>query len=144
MESFKETQTDAVEDLELLVGAEYTFVSQELNYCTPSDKKTINSLTQAVKDFDEAFLALKIIQKAAHYKILEQGISHRRDYRYNGMPKDCFHVACAGHITRIANALKTPGINLAEKALLEQRLSNIKTAQAVYLQKQKTVLGITD
>jgi hypothetical protein len=56
------------------------------------------------------------------------------------MPKDALHVACSGHITRINNSLRTPGINLAEKALLEQRLSNIKTAQTVYLQKQEHVL----
>jgi hypothetical protein len=40
------------------------------------------------------------------------------------------------------NHLKTPGINLSEKTLLEQRISNMKTAQAVYFQKQKKALGL--
>jgi hypothetical protein len=141
LEAFKEAQRKTPEDLELLIVAEYTFIGQELHFCAPSDKKTINSLTQALEDFDGAFLVLNVIQKPAYYKAVEQSYSHHVQNRYNKMPKDVFHVACFGHITRINNILRSPGINLAEKTLLEQRLSNIKTAQSVYLQKQKNVLG---
>jgi hypothetical protein len=141
LEAFQEVQIKAPEDLELPIVAEYTFIGQELQFCTPSDKKTINSLTQAVEDFDGAFRALKIIQKPAHYKLVEQSYSLHIQNRYNKMPKDVFHVACFGHIVRINNILRSPGINLSEKVLLEQRLSNIKTVQSIYLQKQKIVLG---
>jgi hypothetical protein len=141
--AFKEAQIAAPEDLELLAGAEYTFIGQELNFCDSSDIETINSLNHAIEDFDSAFLVLKIIQKPAQYKLIEQAFAVHPKFRYNKMPKDAFHVSCMGHITRIKNSLRTPGINLAEKALLEQRLANIKTAQSVYLQRQKKVLDIT-
>jgi hypothetical protein len=73
--------------------------------------------------------------------VVEQSYSHHIQNRYNKMPKDVFHVSCFGHITRINNILRSPGINLAEKTLLEQRLANIKTAQAAYLEKQKAIFG---
>jgi hypothetical protein len=60
MEAFKEAETAAVDDLEILFVAEYTFINQELHYCASSDKKTISSLSQAVEDFDDGFLVLKI------------------------------------------------------------------------------------
>jgi hypothetical protein len=140
--AFKEAQAEALKDLELLIGAEYTFIGQELNFCDSADMETINSLTQAIEYFDGALLVLKIIKKPTQYKLVERAFSVHHNFRYNKMPKDAFHVACMGHITRIKNSLRTPGINLAEKELLEQRLANIKTAQSVYLQKQKKVLGI--
>jgi hypothetical protein len=37
---------------------------------------------------------------------------------------------------RIKNILKSPGINLTEKALLKERYANMAAAQAVYLEKQ--------
>jgi hypothetical protein len=90
--AFKEVQTEASENLELLTGAEYTFIGQEYNFCAPSDTETINSLTQGIEDFDCAFLVLKIIQKPAHYKIVEQACALRPKCRYRKMPKDAFHV----------------------------------------------------
>jgi hypothetical protein len=63
------------------------------------------------------------LQNAETYILLEKVFSHRPEFRYKGMPKDAFHVACAGHILRIKNILKSPGINLVEKGLLEQRRS---------------------
>jgi hypothetical protein len=140
LEAFQAVQIKTHEDLELTIVAEYTFIGQELQFCDPSDRKTINSLTQAIEDFDGAFLVLKIIQKPAQYKLVEQSYSHHIQDRYNKMPKDVFHVSCFGHITRINNILRSPGINRAEKTLLEQRLANIKTAQAVYHAKQKATL----
>jgi len=59
------------------------------------------------------------------------------------MPKDAFHRACGGHKTRLNNILRSPGINLTEKKLLEQRLTNIITAQSVYYEKQKKALTNT-
>jgi hypothetical protein len=79
--------------LELTIVAEYTFVGQELQFCDSSDKETINSLTQAIEDFDGAFLVLKIIQKPAQYKWVEQSYSRHIQNRYNKMPKDVFHVS---------------------------------------------------
>jgi len=140
LDTFKKIQSQVNEDLELLILAEYVFLSQELQFCASKDTNAITSLTRAIQEFDEAFLALGVLQNTEVYKSLEKAISHRPEFRYKEMPKDAFHVACAGHKVRIQNILKSPGINLAEKELLKQRYSNMETAQSVYLEKQKKIL----
>ena len=126
--------------MELLIIAEYTFLGQELELCVSADTNAITSLTKSVQEFDEAFLALDLLQNTGIYELLEKAFSHRHEFRYRGMPKDAFHVACGGHIVRIKNILKAPGINLAEKELLEQRRANIITAQSAYIEKQKKIV----
>ena len=140
LEAFREAQAGAGEDLHTLFIAEYTFLTQELEFCAPQDTKARTSLTKAMQEFDEAFFALEVLENAAGYKFAEKTYSTRTEFRYKKMPKDAFHVACAGHIARIENILKAPGINLLEKELLKQRQANMKTAQAVYFEKQKAII----
>jgi hypothetical protein len=140
--AFAEANTSAPHDLELLIVAEYTFLNQELHFCASHDTKTKQSLTQALRSFDESLSALRVVESGAAYSAVDRCLPHRKEYRYYGMPKDSFHVACIGHKTRIANILRSPGINLGEKDLLERRYANIITAQAVYVKKQKQALGI--
>ncbi|MDR2482409.1 MAG: hypothetical protein LBD08_02115 [Treponema sp.] len=142
MEVFKAVQMIAPLDLELIMMAEYTFISQELQFCAAADTNTVSSLTNAIHDIDEAFSALKILENEPVYQFVEQSISHHLNFRYKGMVKDAFHAACLGHKARIRNILKSPGISLVEKELLQQRYSNMVTAQLVYLSKQKKALGI--
>jgi hypothetical protein len=97
-------------------------------------------LNQAIADFDRAFAVLEIFKKPAQYKIVEKCLGLRSAFWHHKMPKDAFHVACLGHIARLDNILSSPGINLLEKELLEQRLANIRTAQSIYFQKQKKLL----
>ncbi|MDR2490169.1 MAG: hypothetical protein LBD20_02065 [Spirochaetaceae bacterium] len=140
IETFQKIQAEASLDLELLILAEYTFLIQEFELCAVQDTRARASLTNAIQDFDGAFLALEVLQNIDVYKFVDKAISHRPVFRYKNMPKDAFHVACAGHGARIDNILKAPGINLLEKDMLKQRHSNMLTAQSVYLGKQKQVL----
>jgi hypothetical protein len=141
LEAFKEAQASAAEYLESLILAEYTFLGQELQFCLPSDTKTIKSLTAALQSFDEALIALKEVESASSYNVVDRCFSHRQEYRVAGMPKDAFHVASVSHKARLDNSLRSPSVNANEKNLLKQRLSNIVTAQAVYLAKQKKALS---
>jgi hypothetical protein len=141
IEVFRVAQACAGDDLHTLFVAEYTFLAQELEFCVPQDTKAITSLTKAIQEFDEAFLALGVLQNEEIYKSAEKTYSHRTEFRYKEMPKDAFHVACAGHKVRIDNILRAPGINLTEKELLKQRYSNMVTAQSIYLEKQKKILS---
>jgi hypothetical protein len=141
LDTFQKIQAQAAEDLRLVILAEYTFLGQELEFCVPQDTKARTSLTKAIREFDEAFLALEVLQNIEGYRFVEKAISHRREFRYMNMPKDAFHVACAGHKARIDNILKTPGINLLEKELLKRRYANMVTAQSVYVEKQKEILS---
>ena len=138
LSAFSEAQSTA--DPQTMILAEYTFLYQELQFCEKSDKDSLNSLTQAIQSFDDAFLALKAVEGSS-YKTAEQIIPHHKKYRVgDGFPKDSFHIACISHKTRLQNILRSPGIDPIEKALLKQRLANLPVAQKGYIEKQKKVL----
>jgi hypothetical protein len=137
IESFKAIESMARDDLKGLMLSEYTFLTQELQLCVTGDDSAKVSLTKALADFDDAFFALEIVNNPADYKKAAQTYSRHPEFRYHDRPKDAFHVACAGHKARVANVLKSPGINMLEKELLKQRRSNMTAAQIAYLEKQK-------
>jgi hypothetical protein len=138
LSAFKEAQATA--DPQIMILAEYTFLTQELQFCEKTDKDSLNSLTKALQMFDDAFLALKAVEKSG-YKTAEETYPHHKDYRVSGFPKDSFHIACGSHKIRIKNILRAPGIDPIEKSLLKQRLLNLPTAQNGYLEKQKQILA---
>jgi hypothetical protein len=138
MTAFQEAQTTA--DPQTMILAEYTFITQELEFCKKSDKESLSSLNKATQRFDDAFLALKTVEEG-DYKSVDNAIPHDKDYRVSGYPKDSFHIACSSHITRIKNMLRTPGIDPIEKSLLKQRLANLPAAQGGYIEKQKKALA---
>lgn len=135
--AFQEAQTSA--DPRTIILAEYTFLTQELEFCHETDKDSISSLTQAIQSFDDAFQALKAVEDP-RYEITEQTYPHQKDYRINGLPLDAFHVACKSHRTRLQNILRSPGIDPIEKDLLKQRHANLFVAKSEYMKKQKKVL----
>jgi hypothetical protein len=141
MTAFQEA-ADHATDLETLILAEYVFLSQELNFCNPNDIQAFASLSQAVRSFDDAFLALRTVDDPPVYAGAENTHPHHYKYRVKDMPKDAFHIACISHRVRIRNILRSPGINMAEKDLLMLRSANMTVAQAAYLEKQKTALAV--
>ena len=138
MKCFKEAQVSL--DPLAIILAEYTFLTQELEFCNEADKYGKNSLIKAIQRFDDAFLALQAVINP-EYKIVENVFPHDKDYRFKGFPLDAFHVACKSHRTRLQNILRSPGIDPIEKELLIQRLDNMPAAQIGYVEKQKNVLG---
>jgi len=78
-------QAQSIADPQILILAEYTFITQEFQLCEKSDKHTIDSLTKAIESFDDAFLALKAVE-GIHYEATEQTIPHSGKYRVNGYP----------------------------------------------------------
>ena len=131
-------------DLQTIILAEYTFISQELQFCEKIDKETLTSLNKAIQSFDDAFLVLKIVEDKTLYHVADKAIPHHKDYRVSGFPKDSFHIACSSHKTRINNILRSPGIDPIEKALLKQRFANLSIAQVGYIEKQKKAIGSYD
>jgi hypothetical protein len=138
MTAFKEAQ--ATTDPQIMILAEYTFLTQELQFCEKSDKDSLNSLTRALQSFDDAFLALQAVEDSG-YKMVDKATPHHKDYRVSGFPKDSFHIACGSHKTRVKNILRAPGIDPIEKSLLKQRLINLPAAQNGYIEKQKKALA---
>jgi len=139
MSAFKEAQSTA--DPEIILLAEYTFITQELEFCEKTDKAAINSLTKGIRFFDDAFLALPIVEDKTLYQAVEKTFPHDEKYRFRGFPKDAFLFACGSHKARLENILKTPGLDPIEKALHKQRLETIKAGQKGYLEMQRKALG---
>ena len=138
MSAFKEAQATA--DPETIILAEYTFLTQELEFCEKTDKDSLTSLTKAVRFFDDAFLALKAVEDSTLYQGAEQTIPHDPKYRVEGFPMDSYHIACHSHKTRLKNILKTPGLDPIEKALHKQRFDAVKAGQRGYLEMQGKAL----
>jgi hypothetical protein len=137
MKAFLEAYT--LGDPETSAQVEYTILVQELEFCDPADTFAIASLTQAVQSFDDAFRCLKVVGSPA-YRAVEEATPHRKEYRFHGMPRDAYHIACEAHRARLSNALRAPGINMTEKALLQQRIANLPAAQNAYLEQQQAIL----
>jgi hypothetical protein len=138
MSIFQQAQTTA--DPQTILLAEYTFITQELEFCEKTDKAAISSLSRAIRFFDDAFLALKAVE-GLHYEAVEQTFPHDGKYRVKGYPMDAYHIAYIGHKARLINILKTPGLDPIERALLNQRLDTLAAGQGGYVEKQKKALG---
>ena len=138
MAAFKQAQATA--DPQTIITAEYHFLSQEFQLCDARDKNALTSLTFAIESFDGAFLCLKAVENPAGYKVAEKTYHQQSKYRVKGFPRDAFHITCASHQTRLKNSLSTIGVDIIEKSLLEQRRSNLTTAQNSYVKKQKIAL----
>jgi len=136
---FRDAQSTV--DPKTIILVEYTFLSQEFQFCDKTDTDSLGSLTQAIQSFDDAFLALKIVEDSSLYYAVDQTHPHSKKFRISGFPKDSFHIACAAHKTRIQNILRSPGIDPIEKALLKQRFTNLYTAQNGYIDKQKKAMN---
>ena len=142
LSSFKEASNQgfaATADPQVLLLAEYTFITQEFQLADKSDKDSIDSLSKAIESFDDAFLSLKALGES-DCKSVDSFFPHNGKYRVHGFPKDSYHIACIAHRTRLQNILRAPGIDPIEKALLKQRLANLAAAQSGYVEKQKNAL----
>ena len=137
LSAFRDAQSTV--NPQAIIIVEYTFLSQELQFCNENDTDSLSSLTQTIQSFDDAFIALQAVEDPG-YKMAEKTYPRNSKYRINGFPKDSFHIACIAHRTRLQNMLRTPGIDPIEKTLLKQRFANLSTAQSGYTEKQKIVL----
>jgi hypothetical protein len=116
------------------------FLSQELEFCAEGDTGTRSSLTYAIQAFRDALRSLEVVEDAVGYKIAEKTYPTDPKKRVQGFPADAFHQACGSHKVRLHNTLRSPGIEMLEKALLKQRAANMKAAQGAYVEKQRQAL----
>jgi len=87
---FKDTQVAA--DPQTIILAEHAFLSQELYLCNKGDKEALNSLTNAIQSLEDAFRALKVVEKSQSYQEAEKTYPRNGRFRVNGFPKDAFHI----------------------------------------------------
>jgi hypothetical protein len=136
--AFQDAQITA--DPKTLILAELAFLQQELQFCDEADTDTKSSLTQAIQSFEDALRCLKTVENQALYQGAETTYPTATKYRIQGLPKDAVHSACIAHRTRLRNSLRTPGINMIEKTVLQQRAGNMTTIQQSYIKKQEKAL----
>jgi hypothetical protein len=141
---FKEVYTNVTCDIETLILVELAYLTEELQYCNPTEKDVFASMTAGIIAFKDALRVLKTVQDAAAYKNVETSYCHLLKYRHKGMPKDAFHVACIAAYTRLHNTLRTPGINDIERQVYAHRLKNMIAAQEAYWGLQQKVLVPND
>jgi hypothetical protein len=123
-----------------MIWVEMVFLQQEFQFCEDTDTSTRSSLTQAIQSFEDALRSLKTVEDSILYHAAETTYPTASKYRYHGFPRDAIHLACAAHRTRLQNSLRTPGINMIEKAVLTQRGANMTTIQTAYAEKQGKAL----
>jgi hypothetical protein len=128
-------------DPQTFMLAELVFSEQELYFCDHADKDVKSSLTKAIQSFRDAFRTLEAVVDIPGYKTAEKTYPIDSDYRVQGYPKDGYHIAAIAHQTRLRNVLRAPGINMTEKAVLNQRIANMKTAQTSYVKLQQAALA---
>jgi hypothetical protein len=128
-------------DPETLILSDSTYSEQELHFCDTADKQAQSSLTTAIRQFDDAIRSIEAVKDHAGYKIAEKTYSTAPKKRIQGCPLDVFHQTCQSHITRLNNTLRTPGINMTEKAVINQRIANMRAAQTAYLKLQMAALA---
>ena len=121
--------------------SEEVFLQQELQFCSEIDDSTQSSLTKAIQSFEDALRCLRTVEDPAAYRAAETTFPSDPKNRVKTFPRDAVHQACSAHWTRLQNSLRTPGINMKEKAVLNQRAANMKTAQISYVEKQKKALS---
>ena len=138
LSTFKDAQSTI--DPKIIVIVEYTFLNQEIQFCDPSDKDSLSSLTEAIQSFKDALRCLTVVEDSTEYKIAEKIIPLNKKHRIKGYPKDAYHIAANAHRTRLRNMLRTPGVDPIEKSLLKQRYANLATGQNGYCEKQGKAL----
>jgi hypothetical protein len=139
MSAFQEAQDTA--DPQTIILAETAFLTQELQFCAEGDTDTRNSLIYAIQSFRDSLRSLETVEDGAAYKNAETTYLTDPKKRVKGFPMDAFHQACGSHYTRLRNILRTPGVEMLEKAVLKQRATNMKAARDTYVEKQRKVLA---
>jgi hypothetical protein len=138
MSTFQEAQRSV--DPQTIIRVEVGFLTQELQFCEEGDTDTRSSLTYAIQAFRDALRSLETVSDATAYKSAETTYPTDPKKRVQGFPADAFHQACGSHQMRLRNILRSPGIEMREKALLKQRADNMKAAQGAYVEKQRNAL----
>jgi hypothetical protein len=131
-------------DVEMIRLAEYIYTAQELAESSDAEPRGRASTQAAIDQFDDAFLALKAVEEGAPYHTVDLAFPHKKAYRYKGMPRDSFHLACSSDRTRIHNGLTRLGIPNLDIGLANERMDTLAAAQGIYLEKQTAAIAAND
>jgi hypothetical protein len=128
----------------LMTLVEYTILAQEREGALPEEVQGRASFEEALREFDDAFRCIPLVDKPEIYKDVEKSYPIRGKYRYQGMPLDAYHVAYISHKTRMNNNRRRIGIDHKELELQDCRDELYVAAQDCYRERQGLALGISE
>lgn len=138
---FKEVRKER--NMHTLVEMEAVMLKQEVLEFGKDDPNIKSSLTNAIADFETGVRgSLQIVSSPEDYR--KAALTHNPRKQVNGVPKDAFHEAINGHITRLGNRIKTAGIPIPEKNILMARQENMRVAKELYIELQRKALGLKE
>jgi len=117
--------------------SEFYYTSCELSASQGSEPVAMKSAQSAVRKFEEGLAALQTVIKPEWYQALHIALSTEPSFRYKGMPKDAFHVACMSDIARVRNGLSRMGLSDEDKAIARKRIAVMTGAQDAYIEMQR-------
>jgi hypothetical protein len=125
----------------IMTLVEYTILAQELEGALPEEVQGRASFEEALREFDDAFRCMPLVDKPEIYKAVEQSYPTRGKYRYQGMPLDAYHAAYISHKTRMNNSRRRIGIDHKELELQNSRDELYVAAQDCYRDRQEKAVG---
>ncbi|MDR3301373.1 MAG: hypothetical protein LBT01_02420 [Spirochaetaceae bacterium] len=75
-------------------------------------------------------------KEGSPYHTVDMAFPHRNQWRYKGLPRDAFHVACIAHKTRLKNGLSRLGLPKLDRELAKIRIDALTAIQQCYIEKQ--------
>lgn len=138
LQIFKEVSNER--DIDLFLASEELFLQRELELYGKGDPSVRPSLNAALTNLSVMKASLETAKDPEHYKIVDATYHIKKKER--GVPKDGFHEAVNGHVTRLGNRMSALGISIPEKNILRQRQENMRQAKKLYMDLQRKALGL--
>lgn len=98
-----------------------------------------SSLSEGIRRVEEAEKSLSAFRNKDTYNIRLQTAS-LKELDSEGLPKDSFRQFVTSQATSIRNILRAP-LSKGEKAILEERISNLRAANEIYKGMQRDALS---
>lgn len=125
-------------DIDLSIAIEKFALILELeNHGNSSEER--NSIKTALQQLEDAQKSLIIVKDNTAYQASTETYSTKR--KEAGLPLDSFREFLKSHTTRLTNRLAAP-LSAPEKNILRQRKENLKVAKELYIEMQRTALGL--
>jgi hypothetical protein len=134
----------ASDDAELMLFAELFYTASELHESHSNEPVAKSSAKAAVLKFEEALQAVRIVSDVAQYHAVHKVISTEKTYRFKGMPKDAYHIACLSDRARVKNGLSRMGLSDEDRQIAFARIALLDGAQDTYVEWQKKSLDVIE
>ena len=127
-------------NIDVFLASEELILQRELELYGKEDPSVRPSLNAALTDLSVMKASLETAKDPEHYKTADATYHIKKKER--GVPKDGFHEAVNGHVTRLGNRMSALGISIPEKNILRQRQENMRQAKKLYMDLQRKALGL--